>query len=169
MFEAENIPSEKKHVVSMRLTNNDRNGMQNLSSRLFIRESDLYRFAVNCLLSKMNHLNDEGNRGSDLLPLFVNFRAEINEFLKLNKQQLYKIINAGNAHPDKLVSMEDIELLLLSDMALRNKLIKIREALAFKNKNTSVWLQHYFDNKYHIEISEELPEFILDITQECDA
>ena len=83
MFVQENMPNEKKHVVSIRLTNNDRGGIQNLSSRLFIREADLYRFAVNSLLDRMCLLNDDSKRGSDLLPLFINHRTEINQHLNL--------------------------------------------------------------------------------------
>ncbi len=178
MFAQENMPNERKHVVSMRLTNNDRSGIQQLSSRLFIREADLYRFAVNSLLNRMSHLNDDGKRGSDLLPLFANFRHEINEYMRLTKQQLYKIINAGNADPDKLVCMSDIELLLLSDRALRRQLMQLREAIMYKDKDTTTWLTDYFVNKYYIEEPEEIDVIetkddalfdILNLNQDYDA
>ncbi len=166
MFVQENMPNEKKHVVSIRLTNNDRGGIQNLSSRLFIREADLYRFAVNSLLDRMCLLNDDSKRGSDLLPLFINHRTEINQHLNLNKEQLYKIINAGNADPDKLVPMEDIELLFLPDKVLRRQLYQKTEALAFKNKDTDSWLHDYFIDKYKIFAVDDI---FLDITQELDS
>ena len=158
--------NEKKHVVSIRLTNSDRGGIQNLSSRLFIRESDLYRFAVNSLIDRMSLLNDDSNRGSDLLPLFVNLRAEINQHLNLTKEQLYKIINAGNADPDKLVPMEDVELLIQPDNVLRRQLHLNPEALAFKNKDTDSWLHDYFVDKYKIYAIDDI---FLDIIQELDS
>ena len=160
------MPNEKKHVVSIRLTNSDRGGIQSLSSRLFIRESDLYRFAVNSLIDRMSLLNDDSNRGSDLLPLFVNLRTEINQHLNLSKEQLYKIINAGNADPDKLVPMEDVELLIQPDNVLRRQLYLNPEALAFKNKDTDSWLHDYFIDKYKIYAIDDI---FLDITQELDS
>ena len=158
--------NEKKHVVSIRLTNSDRGGIQSLSSRLFIRESDLYRFAVNSLIDRMSLLNDDSNRGSDLLPLFVNLRTEINQHLNLSKEQLYKIINAGNADPDKLVPMEDVELLIQPNNVLRRQLHLNPEALAFKNKDTDSWLHDYFVDKYKIYAIDDI---FLDITQELDS
>jgi hypothetical protein len=121
--------SEKKHIVSMRLNNNDRNAIQMMASRLFVRESELYRFAVNTLLKRMHKLNDPDCKGSDLLPLFIQLRVEFNQNLGLKRQQLFKIVNNGNAHPDKFVAMADIELLLLPKHLLRQRLLQIEDAL----------------------------------------
>jgi hypothetical protein len=141
---------EKKNIVSMRLNNSDRYAIQIAASRLFIRESELYRFAVSNLLDRMHKLNDWGCKGSDLLPLFIEFREQFSQNLAFKKQQLFKILNNGNAHPDKYVAMADIELLILPQHLLRQRLLQTKEALAFKQQDASAWLKSYFAGKYRL-------------------
>ncbi len=132
----------------MRLNNHDRNAIQTMASRLFVREAELYRFAVSNLLNRMHQLHNLDCTGSDLLPLFIEFREELNLNLGLKKQQLFKIVNNGNAHPDKFVSMADIELLLLPQHLVRQRLLQIEAALAFRQQDVSAWLESYFVEKY---------------------
>ena len=68
------ILNDKKHIVSMRLNNADRISMRSTAARLFVRESELYRFAIYHLLNRLHKLHDESCTGSDLLPLFLEFR-----------------------------------------------------------------------------------------------
>ncbi len=140
--------SEKKHIVSMRLNDHDRNAIQTVASRLFVRESEIYRFAINVLLNRVDKLRDLDCSGSDLLPLFIELREEFNQNLGLKKQQLFKIVNNGNAHPDKFVAMADIELLVLPRHLVRQRLLQIEEALAVKQHDISTWLENYFVGKY---------------------
>lgn len=135
----------------MRLNNNDRNAIQMMASRLFVRESELYRLAVNTLLIRMHKLNDLDCTGSDLLPLFIEFREELNQNLGFKKQQLFKIVNNGNAHPDKFVAMTDIELLLLPQHLLRQRLLQIEEAITVKERDINAWLEKYFAAKYGLD------------------
>ncbi len=142
--------NDKKHIVSMRLNNNDRNAIQNLASRLFVRESELYRLAVNHLLTRLQKLHDPDCSGSDLLPLFIEFREELIQNLGLKKQQLFKIVNNFNSHPDKFVTMTDLELLLLPPYLVRKRLLLIDEALVVKQQDTNSWLVSYFIEKYDL-------------------
>jgi hypothetical protein len=139
---------EKKQIVSMRLNNHDRNAIQTMATRLFVREAELYRFAVNNLLNRMHQLHNLDCTGSDLLPLFIEFREELNLNLGFKKQQLFKVINNGNAHPDKFVAMSDIELLLLPQHLVRQRLLQIEAAQAFKQQDINTWLESYFVEKY---------------------
>lgn len=152
--------SEKKHIVSMRLNNNDRLAIQLMASRLFVRESELYRFAVNNLLNRMHKLHDLDCTGTDLLPLFIEFREELNQNLGLKKQQLFNIVNNGIAHPDKFVAMSDIELLLLPQHLVRQRLLQIQNAVAFKQYDIGAWLESYFVEKYGLakNIEEDIEE-----------
>ena len=134
----------------MRLNNIDRNAIQTMASRLFVRESELYRFAVNNLLSRMYKLHDLDCKGSDLLPLFLEFREELNQNLGLKKQQLFNIVNNGNAHPDKFVAMTDIELLLLPQHQVRERLLQIEDALTVQHQDINAWLESYFKVKYSL-------------------
>lgn len=161
MQSVENEPieiDEKKSIVSMRLSNSDRLSVRSTASRLHIRESELYRFAICFLLRRLNKLHDDSYSGSDLLPLLLEFRDELDISLKLNKQQLFNIINNRNTSTEKFVPMVDIELLLMPEHATRQRLSKTPEALDYKDSNTGKWLINYLNSKYNFltPLSEKL-------------
>jgi hypothetical protein len=150
---------KKKNIVSMRLDSNERLGVQKLASRLYVRESDIYRFAINYILNKTSKFNYLNHTGSDLLPLFIKFNEELKQNFNLKKQHLFKIINYGNANPDKFVGMHDIELLLMPDYLLGQTLSQIKEAQPFKEPDSKVWLENYLCSKYNkFEMTDENDE-----------
>jgi len=51
--------NELKQIISLRLVDSDRAAVQAIASRLFVRESDIYRFAINYLLNRFGCLFDE--------------------------------------------------------------------------------------------------------------
>lgn len=161
MSSEELIVDKKKHIISMRLEKTDRYSVQSIASRLYVRESEIYRFAINFLLNRIHKLNDFDCTGSDLLPLFLELKEEINQSLGLKKQQLFKIINSGNADPNKFVAMMDIELLLLPEHLVRQILLQKEDAITFKHPDIKVWLENYFYDKYRLfESAEEAEENI---------
>jgi len=139
--------TDRKQIVSMRLTSDDRCNIQSIATRLLVRESDIYRFAVNQLLARLEKLLDSSCRGIDLLPLFLELREELNYNLRFKKAQLYKIINHKELDPENLVPMNDIELLILPHHAVRSRLAKLHQT-AEKNIDTNAWLRLYFEKKY---------------------
>lgn len=139
---------ERKNIVSMRIANDDRLSVQSLASRLFIRESDIYRLAINQLLVRFDKLLDSSCKGKDLLPLFLELREELNLNVGFKKNQLYNILNCKETSPTNYVSMADIELLLLPQHAIRQRLSRMTESLSFKTSNTELWLKNYLLNKY---------------------
>lgn len=150
MSENQTTLDDKKHIVSIRLNNADRLAVRATAARLFVRESELYRFAVYHLLHRLHKLNDEACIGSDLIPLFLEFREELNIHLNLKKHQLFTIFNGKNTLQDKFVAMSDIELLLLPQHAVRQRLLLIPEATTSKCPDTDIWLKNYLFNKYRI-------------------
>lgn len=154
MNDTDLLLNDKKHIVSMRLNNADRFAVRSTASRLFVRESELYRFAVYHLMHRLHKLHDESSTGSDLLPLFLEFREELNIHLGLKKTQLFKIFNGKNTTPDKFVAMSDIEMLLLPHHALRQRLQQTNEATAFKHSSTAIWLERYMQDKYKLALDE---------------
>jgi hypothetical protein len=145
------LDNDKKYIVSMRLNNNDRMAIRAMASRLFVRESELYRCAVNNLLNCLDKLIDSDCTGSDLLPLFIEFRLELIQGLGLQKQQMFNIINSGNIHPDKFVAMADIELLLLPQHLVRQRLLQTEGALVVKQNDIDAWLEDYLVKKYGLD------------------
>ncbi|WP_427500717.1 hypothetical protein ACQE3E_14805 [Methylomonas sp. MED-D] len=145
---------DKKHIVSIRLNNFDRIAVRSTAARLFVRESELYRFAVYHLLHRLHKLHDDTCVGSDLLPLFLEFKDEINSQLGLNKHQLFKIFNSRTPDPNKFVAMADIELLLLPLHAVRQRLQQMPDAAAQRQPDTYAWLFAYLREKYHFRDGE---------------
>lgn len=149
MNDNEHLLDDKKHIVSIRLNNSDRIAVRSTAARLFVRESELYRFAVYHLLNRLHKLHDDACVGSDLLPLFIEFKDELNTHLGLKKHQLFKIFNGKSPHPEKFVSMADIELLLLPQHAVRQRLLQMNEATGQRQADTHAWLVAYLREKYH--------------------
>lgn len=148
---------DRKNIVSIRLTNSDRSAARSMARRLFVRESKLYRFAINHLLNRLHKLNDADCCGSDLLWLFLDFKDDLTTHLDLKRHQLFKIFNAKNTPLEKSVAMADIELLLMTDHGLRQRLQLIPEALKFKHANTTEWLKAYLADKYNLNRT-QLPQ-----------
>jgi len=148
--------NELKQIISLRLVDSDRAAVQAIASRLFVRESDIYRFAINYLLNRFGCLFDESCTGSDLLPAMLEIRAEINHTLGLKRHQLEKIINGNNLHPDKYVAMSDIELLLMPQHILKQRLMKLDDAPK-AHTDVESWLKLYLTEKYNLlEIEKDM-------------
>ncbi|MCF6205218.1 MAG: hypothetical protein L3J59_16400 [Methylococcaceae bacterium] len=139
--------NQRKEIVSLRLTNDDRTAVQSIADRLLVRESDIYRFAVNQLVTRLQKLLDSSCRGIDLLPLFLELREDLNYNLGFKKNQLYNIINHKELAPERQVSMEDIELLILPHHLVRNRLKTLHD-INDNNIDTDKWLRLYFKEKY---------------------
>ena len=141
-----------KHIVSLRIINSDRAAVQAIASRLFVRESDVYRFSINFMLNRFQCLFDDACTGSDLLPALLEIRAEINHSLGLKRNQLEKIINGSNINPEKYVAMCDIELLLLPYHLLKQRLSKL-DGTFRGHLDAEVWLKAYLTDKYKLDNS----------------
>jgi hypothetical protein len=141
--------NELKQIISLRLVDSDRAAIQAIASRLFVRESDVYRFAINHLLNRFSCLSDDAYRGSDLLPALLEIRLEINHTLGLKRHQLEKVVNGNNLNPDKYVAMSDIELLLMPQHLLKQQLLKLDD-VSKPPSDVEVWLKDYLTEKYNL-------------------
>ncbi len=147
MTSEDDLNSSKK-IVSIRISSKHRNTIKYIGTRLLIKESKLYRLAINTLLSKLKKLNDPNFSGSDLLPLFLELRGQFIEDLEIKTLHLFRIINKLNADPSKFVNMCDVELLLVPDHLLRERLSNQLDAQSTKNIDVHLWLQDYLLSKY---------------------
>jgi len=136
-------------MISLRLVESDRAAVQAIASRLYVRESDIYRFAINFLLNRFHCLFDETCTGSDLLLALIEIRAELSLTLGLKKHQLEKIINGNNLHPDKYVAMTDVELLVMPQHMLKQQLMKL-DYVPRNELDAEEWLKDYLVEKYNL-------------------
>lgn len=139
--------SELKHIISLRLENSIRTAVQATASRLYVRESDIYRFAVNYMLKRFKCMHEDHITGSDLLPLMLEIREELISSLSLKKHQLFNILNGNNTHPDKFIAMSDIELLLSPPHLLKQRLQRVDDKQR-KDNDPELWLKDYLLEKY---------------------
>ncbi len=146
--------NELNQSISLRLIDSDRAAVQAIASRLFVRESDIYRFAISYLLNRFSCLFDKSCTGSDLLPAMLEIRAEINHTLKLNRHHLENVFNGNNLNPDKYVAMADVELLLMPQHQLKQRLMA-QDATPRTKVDVETWLRLYLTEKYNLLESEK--------------
>lgn len=103
----------RKQAVSIRLNAADVRKMKKLALRLGARESDVVRFAIKCMLTRLGPLYDSDVKGRNLVPVFVESGSELLRFFDLDSGRLESIINDG-VEASKRVERDDIALLALS-------------------------------------------------------
>lgn len=104
------VIESRKQAVSIRMSVGDVRKVKKLAGRLGVRDSDVIRFAVKSMLSRLGPLHDGDVRGRNLVPVFVEFGTELLRFFDLDGQRLEAIVNDG-VEPAKRVDRDDIALL----------------------------------------------------------
>jgi hypothetical protein len=84
-----------------------------LAQRIGVRDSDVIRFAVKSMLSRLGPLYDLEARGRSLVPVFVESGADLLRFFELDATRLEAIINEG-VETAKQVDRGDLALLALA-------------------------------------------------------
>jgi hypothetical protein len=87
--------------------------VKRLAQRLSVRDSDVIRFAVKCMLTRLGPLYDSEVKGRNLVPVFVESGAELLRFFDLDAARLEGIINDG-VEAGRRVERDDIALLALT-------------------------------------------------------
>jgi hypothetical protein len=113
----------RKQAVSIRLSRNDVRHIKGLAERLGARDSDVIRFAIKLMLSKLSPLQDPGVRGRGLVPVFLECGPELMRHFELDAIKLSAIINEA-AEPDQRVDHEDIQLIAMS--GIQRSYIRLR-------------------------------------------
>ncbi len=106
----------KKRNVSIRLSESDIRKTKEVSNRLGVKDSELFRFAIKNTLRKLTPLNDGELQGADLIPAWLMWGEELSEYFDLNGEQLNEIFNSGVSE-DKCIDAADIDLMLLSRLS----------------------------------------------------
>lgn len=109
--------NNKKHCVSVRLKHGDLLKIEQLASRLNVRNSDVIRYAIKSTLNNLIPLHDNETHGYRLLPAIIDHCHELNRHFDLDADQLDRIINGGSRDEDERVQRHDIELLSLCGLA----------------------------------------------------
>lgn len=103
----------RKQAISIRMNSADVRKVKKLAQRLAVRDSDVIRFAVKCMLTRLGPLYDPEIKGRNLVPVFVESGAELLRFFDLDASRLESIIN-DDVEPTRRVERDDIALLALT-------------------------------------------------------
>src|SRR5215472_12136757 len=102
-----NVIETRKRAVSIRMNAGDVRKVKQLAARLGVRDSDIIRFAIKGMLSRLGPLHDSEVNGCNLVPVFVESGVELLRFFHLDAAQLEAIINDG-AEPARRVARDDV-------------------------------------------------------------
>ncbi len=106
------VSDRRKQAVSIRMNGGDVRKIKKLASRLGVHDSDIVRFAVKTMLSRLEPLHDSNARGRSLLPVFIESGAEIVRFFDLDAGRLDLIVNDG-VEPGRSIERDDLALIAL--------------------------------------------------------
>lgn len=142
----------RKQAVSIRMNVSDVRKLKKLASRLGVRDSDVIRFAVKSMLTRLGPLYDAEMRGRALVPVFVEFGTELLRFFDLDGARLEAIVNEG-VEPGKRVDRDDIALLALSGAqepyaALKLSALKHHDTAHAPPADVAASLRQYLYEKY---------------------
>lgn len=103
----------RKQAVSIRMSAADVRKVKRLAERIGARDSDVIRFAVKSMLTRLGPLYDPEAKGRGLVPVFVESGGDVLRFFELDASRLEAIINDG-VEAGKRVDRSDIALLALA-------------------------------------------------------
>jgi hypothetical protein len=107
------VVDNRKQAVSIRMSRGDVRQIKQLADRLGVRDSDVIRYAIKTMLSRLAPLPDDAVRGFALLPVFVESGADLMRHFDLDATRLAEIINEG-ADVGRKVDAGDIQLIAMS-------------------------------------------------------
>lgn len=140
----------KKQNISIRMAVSDIKKIKNIAKRLEVRDSAVFRFAICSSLEKLSPLHDEQVHGADLLPVFIEYGAEISQYFQLDSLRLDGIINSGLTDEMNRVVRSDLELFNVA--ARQEQYLYARLKDLTKNQESPMGpvslLRKYFYEKY---------------------
>ncbi len=139
----------QKQCVSVRLSHSDIRKIKRIAQRLNVSDSDIIRFGIKAMLSKLRPLSDNNATGSQLLPVFLEHGNEVGQYFDFDAERLERIINM-DVLPENSVDRIDVELLAMHSVFpnyLRTRLEKIMNE-PLDEKELIPRLREYLYEKY---------------------
>ena len=141
---------KKKQIVSLRMNTSDLRKIKDMAKRLRVRESDVLRFAIRSTLRKLSPLHDTEAKGSELIPVLIEFGPELMSYFELDAFQLELLVNGDIDESGRKVDRADLELLAMAGMQENYVYMKLREvsSAAVEPQGLSSLLREYLYEKY---------------------
>jgi hypothetical protein len=140
---------EAKRSVSLRLNQSDHDRIRTIAKRLRARESDVFRFLLRIALAEITPLDNIRNAGSELLPAFVNYAAELATHFQLDADRMHHIINKDASETNR-VDDADIEMLAMAGTSHRYLAMRVAEFTgeAVRPDDVLPAMRDYLERKY---------------------
>ncbi len=140
---------QRKQAVSIRLGEGDLRNIKRVAQRLGVRDSDIIRFAVKSMFSRIAPLCDEGIRGRNLVPVLVESGGELIRYFELDAYRLDSIIN-DQAVPASRVDRDDIALLAMSGLRQEYLVMRMQDGSVVPHESATQdrSLRNYLYDKY---------------------
>lgn len=117
---------QRKQAISIRLGEGDVRNVKRMAKRLGVRDSDIIRYAIKTMLSRIAPLCDEAIAGRNLVPVLVESGDELIRYFELDSYRLDSIINEY-ANDEQRVDRDDIALLAMSGLREQYLLMRMRD------------------------------------------
>jgi hypothetical protein len=115
----------RKKAVSIRINRSDVQHIKRLGERLGARDSDVIRFAIKFMLTRLAPLQDLAVRGRGLVPVFLDAGPELMHHFELDSSKLAAIINEG-VEQGRRVENDDIQLIAM--IGVQRSYVRLRVA-----------------------------------------
>ncbi|WP_101758167.1 hypothetical protein [Oceanicoccus sp. KOV_DT_Chl] len=115
-----------KKNISVRLLESDLRRIKEVSGKLGIKDSDLFRYAVKMTLTQLMPLMRQDIKGIDFLLAVLDAGSDLLRYFEFDSHILDRIVNEGVA-ADNRVAMMDIELVCMASMNERYLITQLRE------------------------------------------
>lgn len=149
---------QRKQAVSIRLGEGDVRNIKRIAQRLGVRDSDVIRFAVKSMFSRIAPLCDDAIRGRNLVPVLVESGDELVRYFELDTYRLESIINE-DAGPAVRVDRDDIALLAMSGLREQYLVMRMQDGTVLPPDSSSPGrsLRNYLYDKYVYRHEESRP------------
>ncbi len=106
----------KRKNISVRMTAWELKRVKEIAERLGVKESDMIRYSISNTLGKLMPFHDKAFRGANLMPAILDSAEDLMRYFHMDSDHLNRIVNDGVEAPQRRVSEEDLDMIVLWHM-----------------------------------------------------
>lgn len=137
-----------KKNISVRLSSTDLRSLKHLSSRLKVKDSDLFRFSIRSSLQRLMPLMYGELKGAELLLALLDCGPEMIRYFQFDAHALSSIVNEDCEAEDR-VSFDDVDLAILAIYNEEFLIPRLTDKIEIQHdKSAGELFAAYIKNKY---------------------
>ena len=141
-----------KKNISVRLGVADLRRIKEIAARLDVKESEIFRYAVKALSTRLMPLLNRQLSGVSMLVALLETGEELLHYFEFDTQQFERLINGSVPDGQPGVDAEDIELLVIAGINRDYLVMQLSEKLGTSVDGQLAFdaLRHYLFRKYRV-------------------